>query len=65
MTATDITLSGPNGKTRPIPNRGMRVDFEAQGSDAVAIYRATPVLHGALDPARRGLRAWPVEKSGP
>ena len=40
MTATGIISSGQNGKTRTVPNRGMRVDFEAQGGDAVAIYRA-------------------------
>ncbi len=33
---------GTEWKDQANPNRGMRVDFEAQGSDAVAIYRATP-----------------------
>ena len=31
---------GAEWKDQAIPNREMRVDFEAQGSDAVAIYRA-------------------------
>ena len=31
---------GAEWKDQAIPNRGMRVDFEAQGSDAVGIYRA-------------------------
>ncbi len=33
---------GTEWKDEAIPNRGMRVDFEAQGGDAVAIYRAMP-----------------------
>ena len=37
---------GTEWKDQAIPNRGMRVDFEAQGSDAVAIYRATPGAGG-------------------
>ncbi len=45
---------GTEWKDQAIPNRGMRVDFEAQGSDAVAIYRAMPApgaggLGGALE----------------
>ena len=33
---------GAEWKDQAIPNRGMRVDFEAQGGDAVGIYRAMP-----------------------
>ena len=45
---------GAEWKDQAIPNRGMRVDFEAQGGDAVAIYRAMPApgaggIGGALD----------------
>ena len=31
---------GTEWKDEAIPNRGMRVDFEAQGGDTVAVYRA-------------------------
>ena len=45
---------GAEWKDQAIPNRGMRVDFEAQGGDAVAIYRALPAsgaggVGGALE----------------
>ena len=45
---------GAEWKDQAIPNRGMRVDFEAPGGDAVAIYRAMPApgvggIGGALD----------------
>ena len=40
MTATDIISVGAEWKDQAIPNRGMRVDFEAKGGNAVAIYRA-------------------------
>ncbi len=33
---------GAEWKDQAIPNRGMRVDFEAQGGDALAIYSAMP-----------------------
>ncbi len=47
-------FAGAEWKDQAIPNRGMRVDFEAQGGDAVAIYRATPApgaggIGGALE----------------
>ena len=45
---------GAEWKDQAIPNRGTRVDFEAQGGDAVAIYRAMPApsaggIGGSLD----------------
>ena len=45
---------GAEWKDQAIPNRGMRVDFEAQGGDAVAIYRAMAApsaggISGTLD----------------
>ena len=45
---------GAEWKDQAIPNRGTREDFEAQGGDAVAIYRAMPVpsaggIGGTLD----------------
>ena len=33
-------FAGAAWKDRTVPKRGMRVDFEAQGGDAVAVYRA-------------------------
>ena len=45
---------GAEWKDEAIPNRGTRVDFEAQGGDAVAIYRAMAApsaggISGTLD----------------
>ena len=45
---------GAEWKDQAIPNRGTRVDFEAQGGDAAAVYRAMPAadaggISGALD----------------
>ena len=45
---------GAEWKDQAIPNRGTRVDFEAQGGDAVAVYRAMPApsaggIGGTLD----------------
>ena len=45
---------GAEWKDQAIPNRGTRVDFEAQGGDAVAVYRAMPApsvggIGGSLD----------------
>ena len=45
---------GAEWKDQAIPSRGMRVDFEAQGGDAVAIYSVMPDpgaggIGGALD----------------
>ena len=45
---------GAEWKDQAIPNRGTRVDFEAQGGDAVAIYRAMAApsaggISGTLD----------------
>ena len=45
---------GAEWKDEAIPNRGTRVDFEAQGGDAVAVYRAMPApsaggIGGTLD----------------
>ena len=42
-------------RTRPFPNRGMRVDFEAQGSDAVAIYRAMSASGAGIGGALEGV----------
>ena len=49
-----FSFVGAEWKDQAIPNRGMRVDFEAQGSDAVAIYRAASApgaggIGGALE----------------
>ena len=45
---------GAEWKDQAIPNRGTRVDFEAQGGDAVAVYSAMPAagaggIGGTLD----------------
>ncbi len=46
---------GAEWKDQAIPNRGMRVDFEAQGSDAVAIYRAMSASGGGIGGALEGV----------
>ena len=46
---------GAEWKDEAIPNRGMRVDFEAQGSDAVAIYRAMSASGAGIGGALEGV----------
>ena len=46
---------GAEWKDQAIPNRGMRVDFEAQGSDAVAIYRAMSASGAGIGGAIEGV----------
>ena len=46
---------GTEWKDQAIPNRGMRVDFEAQGGDAVAIYRAVSASGGGIGGALEGV----------
>ena len=46
---------GAEWKDQAIPNRGMRVDFEAQGSDAVAIYRAMSASGAGIGGALEGV----------
>ena len=46
---------GTEWKDQAIPNRGMRVDFEAQGGDAVAIYRAVSASSGGIGGALEGV----------
>ena len=46
---------GAEWKDQAIPNRGMRVDFEAQGGDAVAIYRAVPASGAGIGGALEGV----------
>ena len=46
---------GAEWKDQAIPNRGMRVDFEAQGGDAVAIYRAVSASGGGIGGALEGV----------
>jgi hypothetical protein len=46
---------GAEWKDQAVPNRGMRVDFEAQGSDAVAIYRAMSASGAGIGGALEGV----------
>ena len=46
---------GTEWKDQAIPNRGMRVDFEAQGGDAVAIYRAVSASGAGIGGALEGV----------
>ena len=46
---------GTEWKDQAIPNRGMRVDFEAQGGDAVVIYRAVSASSGGIGGALEGV----------
>ncbi len=46
---------GAEWKDQAVPNRGMRVDFEAQGGDAVATYRAVSASGAGIGGALEGV----------